>query len=215
MSSQMLWATHNCCSRLSGWWGAGIQVVQELLSCPPQRCELVSGWGFKQQGLVPLSALYQLLLLKDFWHNLHSLWLLPLLEFPEKGKSTTFHYTEMRSCIPQHTARESTHTLLHGVGVKDIYVGEERRGQDRGGEGRRGRTLVYALSPLVVSVGKCAWYCWCLGPAGILAVVSVAALSSWRFLWLCFVGPVSSPKEIKPDLIKLYFTAWSLMKSWW
>lgn len=67
------------------------------------------------------------------------------------------------------------------------------------GKERRGRTLVFVLSPLVVSVGTYAWYCWSLGPAGILSVVSVAALSSGHLLWLSFVGPLSFPKEITPD----------------
>lgn len=34
----------------------------------------------------------------------------------------------MRSRIPQHTASENTHTLLHEVGVEDMYVGEEGGG---------------------------------------------------------------------------------------
>ncbi len=54
---------------------------------------------------------------------------------------------------PQHTARENTHTLLHGVGVEDMDVGGERRGEERRGEERKGRTLVFVLCPLVVSVG--------------------------------------------------------------
>lgn len=199
MGSQMLRTTHSCGSLLWGWSGVGIQVVQELLSHPPQRRELVSSWEFRQLFLLPPPALYQLFLLKDFCHNRHLVWLLPLFKFPEKGKSTALHYTEMGSCIPQRTVRENTHTLLHRVGVEDMHVGEERRGEEGRGEEKRKRTLVFVLSSLVVSVGTYAWYCWCLGPAGILSAVSVAVLSSGHLLWLCFVGPVSSPEETTSD----------------
>lgn len=60
----------------------------------------------------------------------------------------------MGSCIPQHTVRENTHTLLHGVGVEDMRVGEERIGEER-----RGHTLLYVLFPAVVSAGTYVSYC--------------------------------------------------------
>lgn len=132
----MLGTTHDCRSLLCGRQGGGIQVVQELLSCPPQRWELVSGYEFRQLRLVHLSAPHQLLLLKELCNDRHLVWLPPLFEFPEKGKSTALHYAEMGSYIPQRTARENTHTLLHGVGVEDMYVGEEWRGKERRGEER-------------------------------------------------------------------------------
>lgn len=112
------------------------------------------------------------------------------LQIPWEGQINNSYYTEMRSCIPHHAARKNTHTLLHRVGVEDMHVGEEER---------RGRTLVFVLSPLVVSAGTYAWYCWCLGPAGILSIVSVAALSSGHLLWLFFVESASSPEEITQD----------------
>lgn len=56
----------------------------------------------------------------------------------------------MGSCIPQHTVRENTHTLLHGVGVEDMHVGEERIGEESRGEDIPFFTFCFLLLFLLV-----------------------------------------------------------------
>lgn len=196
---------HDCGSLLCGWWGAGIQVVQELLSRPPQRWKLVSGWGFRQQCLEPLSALYQLFLLKDFCHNLHSLWLLPLLEFPEKGKSTTLHHTEMRSCIPQHTARKKhPHTAAwSGSGGHACGRREERKGEER----------TYSCFRFMSSSCFC-WYICLILLTPWACRDSLSCLCCCSFFWafalalLCWTRKLSWRNHTR--LRKLYLTTWTV-----
>lgn len=113
--------------------------------------------------------------------------------------------------------KNTTHTVLRGVGVEDLHVKEEggggekrkrmqverKEGDERKVDGRqevgkrkgRERTLVFLLSPPPVSVDRSAWCHRCLGPAEILSAASPAAPSSGRFPSLFFAERENLPKN--------------------